>query len=76
MKIMIDTTKQLQQDRTTIIVNSKGRHMPYDFDDEVEVRAEWLYSMMVDMKVDLLVVENKEVAGRLREFGADVVSYV
>lgn len=76
MKILIDTTKQLLQDGTTIIVNSKSKNMPYDFEDEIEVRAEWLYSVMVDMKADLLVVEDKEVAGRLQEFGANVVSYV
>ena len=81
MKIIVDSTTQrtLSLDNMTVLSVDSSRH--HTLTDKtrgcnVQIRAEWLYSMYVDKQVDLLVVEDGNVARVLNILGVPVVSLV
>ena len=81
MKIIVDSTTQrtLPLDNVTVLsVDSSKHHTLTDStkDCNLQIRAEWLYSMYVDKQVDLLVVEDGNVARVLNVLGVPVVSLV
>ena len=81
MKIIVDSTTQrtLPLDNVTVLsVDSSIHHTLTDKKQgcNVQIRAEWLYSMYVDKQVDLLVVEDGNVARVLNILGVPVVSLV
>ena len=81
MKIIVDSTTQrtLPLDNVTVLsVDSSRHHTLTDStrDCNLQIRSEWLYSMYVDKQVDLLVVEDGNVAMVLNVLGVPVVSLV
>ena len=81
MKIIVDSTTQrtLPLDNVTVLsVDSSRHHTLTDSTKNcnTQIRAEWLYSMYVDKQVDLLVVEDDNVARVLNVLGVPVVSLV
>lgn len=81
MKIIVDSTTQrtLPLDNVTALSVDSSRHHTLTDNTRgcnVQIRAEWLYSMYVDKQVDLLVVEDGNVARVLNILGVPVVSLV
>lgn len=81
MKIIVDSTTQrtLPLDNMTVLSVDSSRHNTLTDNTRgcnVQIRAEWLYSMYVDKQVDLLVVEDGNVARVLNILGVPVVSLV
>ena len=81
MKIIVDSTTQrtLPLDNVTVLSVDSSRHQTLTDNTRgcnVQIRAEWLYSMYVDKQVDLLVVEDSNVARVLNVLGVPVVSLV
>ena len=81
MKIIVDSTTQrtLPLDNVTVLSVDSSRHNTLTDNTRgcnVQIRAEWLYSMYVDKQVDLLVVEDGNVARVLNVLGVPVVSLV
>ena len=81
MKIIVDSTTQrtLLLDNVTVLGVDSSRHHTLTDNTRgcnVQIRAEWLYSMYVDKQVDLLVVEDGNVARVLNVLGVPVVSLV
>ena len=81
MKIIVDSTTQrtLPLDNVTMLSVDSSRHQTLTDNTRgcnVQIRAEWLYSMYVDKQVDLLVVEDGNVARVLNVLGVPVVSLV
>ena len=81
MKIIVDSTTQrtLPLDNVTVLSVDSSRHHTQTDNTRgcnVQIRAEWLYSMYVDKQVDLLVVEDGNVARVLNVLGVPVVSLV
>lgn len=81
MKIIVDSTTQrtLPLDNVTALSVDSSRHHTLTDNTlgcNVQIRAEWLYSMYVDKQVDLLVVEDGNVARVLNVLGVPVVSLV
>ena len=81
MKIIVDSTTQrtLPLDNVTVLSVDSSRHHTLADNTRgcnVQIRAEWLYSMYVDKQVDLLVVEDGNVARVLNILGVPVVSLV
>ncbi len=81
MKIIVDSTTQrtLPLDNVTVLSVDSSRHHTLTDNTQgcnVQIRAEWLYSMYVDKQVDLLVVEDGNVARVLNILGVPVVSLV
>ena len=81
MKIIVDSTTQrtLSLDNVAVLSVDSSRHHTLTDNTRgcnVQIRAEWLYSMYVDKQVDLLVVEDGNVARVLNVLGVPVVSLV
>ena len=81
MKIIVDSTTQrtLPLDNVTVLRVDSSRHHTWTDNTRgcnLQIRAEWLYSMYVDKQVDLLVVEDSNVARVLNILGVPVVSLV
>lgn len=81
MKIIVDSTTQrtLPLDNVTVLSVDSSKHRTLTDNTRgcnVQIRAEWLYSMYVDKQVDLLVVEDGNVARVLNVLGVPVVSLV
>ena len=81
MKIIIDSTTQrtLTLDNVTVLsVDSSRHHTLTDYTQgcNLQIRSEWLYSMYVDKQVDLMVVEDGNLARVLNVLGVPVVSLV
>ena len=81
MKIIVDSTTQrtLPLDNVTVLSVDSSRHHTLPDNTQgcnLQIRAEWLYSMYVDKQVDLLVVEDGNVARVLNVLGVPVVSLV
>lgn len=45
-------------------------------DDSAHIRAEWLYHIMVDNKIDIAIVENAAVSSLLESFNVEVIRLV
>ena len=81
MKIIVDSTTQrtLPLDNVAVLSVDSSRHHTLTDNTRgcnVQIRAEWLYSMYVDKQADLLVVEDSNVARVLNILGVPVVSLV
>lgn len=81
MKIIIDSTTQrtLPLDNVTVLSVDSSRHHTLTDNTQgcsLQIRSEWLYSMYVDKQVDLMVVEDGNLARVLNVLGVPVVSLV
>ena len=76
MKILVDTTEELPDTwRHVDVVDSSNLHViPYDQDNESELRAQWLYRLCVDKNIDMIVVEDVTVGLYLKMYGMVVVN--
>ena len=81
MKIIIDSTTQrtLPLDNVTVLSVDSSRHHTLTDNTQgcsLQIRSEWLYSMYIDKQVDLMVVEDGNLARVLNVLGVPVVSLV
>jgi len=81
MRIIVDSTNNNElsgyDDAEVLHVNSKLIDgVEGDCESSTQVRAEWLYTKMVDHDADMLIVDNEKVAYAAKTLGLDTLVLV
>lgn len=80
MKVLIDSSEYKLDicDVDVIYVDSNRFKALSEASDDniIDTKVEWLYAYVVDHKIDIVFVEDKQIAIRLKELGIIVVRII